>query len=130
MGLIAQKYEIVTPVDPYSITSTSEAHAAAAVIVLSGAAEIPLALRSRFGSDVCPTFHLSGEAGVEEWWRGRRESRGGSLPFFDWIVGQEAGVADALESVQLEVSALTQPVDLRPVAQQLAREFRRKERSS
>lgn len=126
---VARKFEVVNPLDPYSITSTSEIHAAAAVILLS---EGRFALRMRYlgrpGRIVCPPFSLSGELGLEHWWRGRPEYRAldQKVPFFKWVESEKRGIADALETIKLEARMPTDEVDLVTMAKQLAKELRRK----
>lgn len=135
--LACRKHELVNPLDPYSISSSSEAHAAAAAILLQGLAEIPLAVRIRLpwgkpGRVICPPFHLSGEAGIEAWWRTRPESRegGGYRPFFQWVEGELAGIADALDSIQLEAPTRTDPIDLLDMVHVLSRDIREKLRKA
>lgn len=134
---VVRKHELVNPLDPYSISSTSEVHAAAAAILLSGLAEVPLAVRERLpwgkpGRVICPPFHLSGERGIDAWWRTRPESRaaGGYRPFFAWVETELEGIADALDSIQLEASARMDPVDLLDMVKVLSRDIREKLRKA
>lgn len=117
--MTAAKFEIVNPADPYSISSTSELHAAAAVILLT---EGHFAVRTMLGRVICPQFSLSGEEGVELWWCSRPESKT-CTDFFDWTQREFAGIADALETVQLE-GPPREGLDLANMARVLARALR------
>jgi len=113
------KYEIVNPADPYSISSSSELHAAAAVILLT---EGHFAVRTMIGRVICPQFSLSGEGGVGLWWASRPESK--ACPdFFEWVDVEFQGIADALETVQLE-GPPSEGMDLTNMARVLARGLR------
>lgn len=122
-----ERFEIVNEIDPYSITSDSPVHAAAAVVLLSK--DAPLALRRREGPRrgevVVPPFHGSGEAGLSRWWSRRPESRD-EPDFWAWCERELRGIADALETVRLEAPSPTCAADLIVEARNLARDIRRK----
>lgn len=128
MSALAIKFEIVQQHDPYSITSSSSLHAAAAVILLG---EGNFALRTRPSSRrgqpvvVCPVFSLSGHHGLDDWWVDQQRIRGNieGVDFFEWCDREKRGIADALETVRLEAPARTSIEDLAFQARQLAREF-------
>lgn len=130
-----QLYEIINPLDPYSISSTSEVHAAAAVIFL---AEGHFGMRRRYGARgrlvgnlVFPPETFSdqtfGKAALELWWQQRPESRrgGGHELFLSWCARELRGIADALETVKLEAASPTRAEDVAHMARALAAEFRR-----
>lgn len=115
------KYRILSPIDPYSIASSSETIAAAALVLLT---------EGRFGLArydreelILPPFHLSGERGLAVWWRSRRESWG-NLDFFSWVDREREAIADALDTVTLEAPIYTDEVDLVLMARNLSREIR------
>lgn len=129
------KYEIINPIDPYSITSSSEIHAAAAVIMLSDG---HFGLRRRYGMRsermgelVMPAETFShprlGARALELWWNRREECLQplNRTSFFGWCAGEMRGIADALDTVQLEAAQPTSAADLVLMAQRLSREFRR-----
>lgn len=115
-------YAIITGADPYSIASTSSIHAAAAVIILS---EGRFGLCSLLGRVIAPPFRLSGEAGLDYWWRHQRAYHNdASRPTFEvWCKKELRGIADALDTVKLE-GIQSDPFDVAYAARELAKEMR------
>jgi len=120
------KYEIVNELDPYSISSSSPLHAAAAVILASDG-NFALRTRELFPKVICPPFNESGEEGMQIWWNEQRSGHWDwPADFFEWCEQEKRGIADALETVTLEAQVHTTEIDFAARARTLAAEMRAK----